>query len=102
MKAVFDVADNPELTNYAMSKEPGDDCEIILKGKFQSSDGGRLEMSIDELEFEYDGNEITEEPTIEDPVALEVFDVSEMGEESSKEGDKELDGEVLLDDEEES
>lgn len=100
MKAVFDIADNPELTNYAMSKGPGDDCEITLKGKFESADGGKLEMSIDELEFEYDGNEITEEPTIEDPVALEVIGVSEMGEASSEAGSQPLDDEILFDEEE--
>lgn len=101
-KAVFDFADNPELSNFAMSKEPGDDCEIIMKGKFVSADGGKLEMSIDEMEFEYDDTEVEIEPSVEDPVALEVFAVSEMGEASSEAGDEELGDESLLEDEEET
>lgn len=101
-KAVFDFADNPELSNFAMSKEPGDDCEITMKGKFVSADGGKLEMSIDEMEFEYDDTEVEIEPSVEDPVALEVFAVSEMGEESSEAGDEELGDESLLEDEEET
>jgi hypothetical protein len=98
-KAVFDFADNPELTNLAMSKEAGDDCEITIKGKFVSADGGKLEMSIDEMEFEYDDNEVEIEPSTEDPVALEVFAVSDLGAESSEKGDEDLGDDSLLDDE---
>jgi len=100
-KAVFDFADNPELTNLAMSKEPGDDCEITIKGKFVSAAGGKLELMVEELEFEYDGNEVEIEPSTEDPVALEVFAVSDLGAASSEAGDVELDDDSLLDDEKE-
>lgn len=101
-KAVFDFADNPELTNLAMSKEPGDDCEITIKGKFVSADGGKLEIMIDELEFEYNDNEVEIEPSAEDPVALEVFAVSDLGVESSEKGDEDLGDDSLLDDETEN
>lgn len=101
-KAVFDTADNPELTNFAASKSPGDDCELTLKGKFISADGGKLEIDLEEIEFEYNDTEVEIEPSVEDPVALEVFAVSEMGEASSEAGDKELGEESLLDDEEET
>lgn len=98
-KAVFDFASNHELSNFAVSKNPGDDVEIVIKGKFISADGGRLEIDMEELEFEYDDQEVEIEPDLEDPVALEVFEVSDMGEASSEAGDEELGDDIMLEDE---
>lgn len=104
-KFTLDFADNPDLSAYAMSKAPGDDCEITVKGKVVSTDGGTMEIDVEELEYEYEGEDMETEPTSDEPVALAVIEVSEMEEESSMDGREEIGeslyGEDITDEEEE-
>lgn len=104
-KFTLDFADNPDLSAYAMSKTAGDECEITIKGKVISTDGGVMEIDVEGLEYEYDGEDMETEPSAEEPVAIAVIDVSDMEAESSEEGREEIGtslyGEDITDEEEE-
>lgn len=84
-KAIFDIDSSPELSAYALSKSAGDDCEITIKGKFISADGGKLEMDMEELEYMYD-DELESIETEDEGIGLEVLLLSDMEEEASNEG----------------
>jgi hypothetical protein len=99
-KFTLDYSDNPDLSAYAMSKTPGDECEITVKGKLISTDGGVMEMSVEEIEYEYEDETMETEPSDEEPVALAVLAVSDMEEESSEEG-REMMGDYLYDEDDE-
>lgn len=99
-KFTLDFNDNPDLSAYALSKSPGDECEITVKGKLVSTDGGVMEIGVEELEYTYEDEVMETEPTDEEPVAIAVMDVSDMEEMASEEGREEV-GESLYGEEEE-
>lgn len=100
-KVIIDYSDNPELAAYVASKSPGDECEITFRMKFISGDGGKMEASVEEMEYEYEDEDVEIAPSEEEPIAMEVITVSDMEEESSEEGRETMGMESLMDDEEE-
>ena len=89
-KFTLDYADNPDLSAYALSKEAGDECEITVKGKVVSTDGGVMEIAVEELEYEYEDEMMESEPTSDEPIEIALIEVSDMEEESSEEGREEI------------
>lgn len=99
-KAIIDYTENPALGAYAKSKSPNDECTIKLKGKFVSDAGGKIEMNLKEIEYEYEGEATTVKPDLDEPVSLAVVEVGEAEEESSKEGREEISTQLLYGEEE--
>lgn len=89
-KFTLDFADNPDLSAYALSKEAGDECEITVKGKVISTDAGVMEIGVEELEYEYEGEDKEVEPTSDEPVEIALIELSELEEEASEEGREEI------------
>lgn len=93
----IDHADNPQLQNYFTSKEAGDDYEITIRGKIVSTQGGMTEASIAEIEPDYmDDEDDLIEPDADEPVAIDVIELSPMEEESAEMGMEVLDEDPLM------
>lgn len=93
-KAIIDHADNPELNNYLLSLENGDEGEMRVKFRKVSTDGGQSEVSIEKVIIEYEDEETEIEPSEEEPIAIAIVETSDLEELSSEEGD-----EVIVEDE---
>ena len=72
-KIRIDYADNPELKMALMGKRPGEDCELTVKLSTISADDQSLEGEVNEVTYEYEGEDMTITPTEEEPVGLDMF-----------------------------
>lgn len=72
-KIIIDYADNPNLKAALEMKEPGEDCEITLKLSTIEAGSETFEASVEEIIYDFEGEEMTVEPTTEEPVNLTMF-----------------------------
>jgi len=82
-KVTIDYLDNPDLQMALMNKEPGEDCEITLKLKTINAGEEIYEATVESIVYEYEGEDMEIEPTIEEPVGINMF--TEMDDEDMEE-----------------
>ena len=95
-KTRIDYGNNSELQMALMNKKPGEECELTIKLKTISADDESLEGSVEELTYKYDGEEMTIEPTTEEPVGMDMFSDLEMDDESEEGDEEEIDMAVVI------
>ncbi len=95
----IDHADSPELQNYFTSKEAGEECELTIKGRIVSTQPGMTEIDIEEVELDYAESDEPVMPDEEEPLGIEIIELSDMEEASEEMGMEPGTDEVLdLDD----
>ena len=94
-KIRIDYLNSPELQMALMNKEPGEECELTIKLSTISADDESLEGSVEEVTYEYEGEEMTIEPTTEEPVGMDMFSDLEM-EDEEEDDEEEIDMAVVI------
>jgi len=82
----IDHADSPELQNYFAAKDVGDECEFTIKGRVVSTQPGMSEVDIESVEMTYEDEDLEVLPTEEEPLAIDIIELSEMEMDSEEEG----------------
>lgn len=73
IKATIDYLDSPELRAALQMKEPGERCEITLVLSTVDVGEETFVGTVEEIIYDMDGEEMTVEPTAEEPVSLAMF-----------------------------
>ena len=98
-KIRIDYLDNPELQMALMNKRPGEECELTIKLNTISADDESLEGEVQEVTYEYDGEDMTITPTEEAPVGLDMF--SDLMDDDMEDEDLEMEVEITPPEDEE-
>lgn len=70
--AILSTSDSDDLSNYFTNKEAGEECELLIRGKFLGIVEGNARISIEGVELAYAPDEEEPEVASTEPTGAEM------------------------------